>query len=52
LSVQENDEPAQEVFPESERDFFSMAADDVWTFEGGRAVLHTGGKNFPMARVE
>jgi len=52
LSVQENDEAAQEIFPESQRDFFSMVADDVWTFESGRAVLHTGGKDFTGTRVE
>jgi len=52
LSVQENDEAAQEVFPENQRDFFSMTADDVWTFESGRAVLHTGGKDFTGTRVD
>jgi CubicO group peptidase (beta-lactamase class C family) len=52
LSVQENDETVQEIFPESQRDFFSMVADDVWTFESGRAVLHTGGKDFTGTRVE
>jgi CubicO group peptidase (beta-lactamase class C family) len=52
LSVQENDEAAQEIFPESQRDFFSMVADDVWSFESGKVVLHTGGKDFAGTRVE
>jgi len=32
LVVQENAEPAQEICPESERDFFSNVADDTFTF--------------------
>jgi CubicO group peptidase (beta-lactamase class C family) len=58
LSVQENDEPKEDVFPESEKDFFSKTADDVFTFEtddGGRVVrmvLHTGGEKIPLNRIE
>jgi hypothetical protein len=58
LSVQENDEPKQELFPESEKDFFSKLADDVYTFEMDskgrvvRMVLHTGGENIPLNRIE
>jgi CubicO group peptidase (beta-lactamase class C family) len=58
LSVQENDEPRQELFPESERDFFSSTADDVFTFEvdnQGRATrmtLHTGDQNIPIKRID
>lgn len=58
LSIQENDEPKQELFPESEKDFFSRVADDVFTFDvdsQGRATkmtLHTGGKDIPIKRIE
>jgi CubicO group peptidase (beta-lactamase class C family) len=58
LSVQENDEPKQDLLPESETDFFSTAADDVFTFETdgqGRATgmtLHTNGKDIPIKRIE
>jgi len=58
LSVQENDEPKQDVFPESEKDFFSKVADDVLTFETdsqGRAtrmILHTGGRDIPIKRID
>lgn len=58
LSVQENDEPKQDLFPESETRFFSKVAEDVFTFEGdsrGRAtkmILHTGGKNMPFNRID
>jgi CubicO group peptidase (beta-lactamase class C family) len=58
LSVQENDEPKQELFPESERQVFSKTADDVYTFEvdsRGHATmmtLHTGGEDIPLKRVD
>jgi CubicO group peptidase (beta-lactamase class C family) len=58
LSVQENDEPKQELFPESEKDFFSKVADDVFSFEvddQGRAItmtLHTGGKDLALKRID
>jgi CubicO group peptidase (beta-lactamase class C family) len=58
LSVQENEEPKQEVFPESATDFFSKVADDVLTFEmDGRGrvtgmVLHTGGRSIPIKRID
>jgi CubicO group peptidase (beta-lactamase class C family) len=58
LSVQENDEPKQEIFPESERDFFSKVADDVFTFETDsqghttRMILHTGGRDIPIKRMD
>jgi CubicO group peptidase (beta-lactamase class C family) len=58
LSVQENDEPKQELFPESERDFFSKVADDVLTFEmdsqghATRMILHTGGRDIPIKRID
>jgi hypothetical protein len=58
LSVQENDEPKQELFPESERDFFSKAADDVFTFDvddqghATKMTLHTDGKDIPIKRID
>jgi len=58
LWVQENDEPKGELFPESAREFFSKAADDVFTFEvdsQGRAttmILHTGGRDIPIKRID
>ncbi len=58
LSIQENDEPKQELFPESEKDFFSKVADDVFSFEvdnQGRAItmtLHTGGKDLALKRID
>lgn len=59
LSVQENDEPKQELLPESEKDFFSTVADDVYTFEVDaqgrtvRMILHTAeGKDIPLKRID
>jgi CubicO group peptidase (beta-lactamase class C family) len=58
LSVQENDEPKQDLLPESDIDFFSTTADDVYTFETdnqGRVtqmVLHTDGRDIPIKRVQ
>jgi len=58
LSVQENDEPKQELFAESETVFFSKMADDEFTFEldaNGhvtRMVLRTGGREIPIKRVD
>jgi len=49
LSIQENDEPPMEVFPEGELRFFSKNSDDAITFELDGAgsvtqlVIHTGG---------
>jgi CubicO group peptidase (beta-lactamase class C family) len=58
LSVQENDEPKQDLLPESDTDFFSTVADDVYTFvsdKEGRVtamVLHTGGENLEIRRSD
>jgi CubicO group peptidase (beta-lactamase class C family) len=58
LSVQENDEPKGELLPESDTDFFSPTADDVFTFQEdahGRVtgmVLHTGGRDISIKRME
>jgi CubicO group peptidase (beta-lactamase class C family) len=58
LSVQENDEPKGELLPESDADFFSPTADDVFTFQTdaqGRVtgmVLHTGGREIAIKRMD
>jgi len=58
LYVQENDEPKQELGAESDRQFFSKAADDEYSFEfdsAGRVtgmVLPTDGKDLPIKRVD
>jgi CubicO group peptidase (beta-lactamase class C family) len=57
LSIQENDEPKQELFPEGETQFFSKVADDVFTFElnsEGQVtamVLHTDGRKMRIKRI-
>jgi len=56
--VQENDETSQDIFPESEPDFFSTVADDVLRFEvdgnsrAGRVILRTGGREFTALRID
>ena len=58
LSLQENDEPKQELFAESEIKFFSKLNDDEFTFQvdnQGRAttmVLHIAGKDIPLKRID
>jgi CubicO group peptidase (beta-lactamase class C family) len=58
LSIQENDEPKQELFPESDKDFFSKVADDVFTFEVDsqghttKVTLHTGRTDIPLKRID
>ena len=58
LSLQENDEPKEAIFPESQKDFFSKTSDDVLTFEMDsqgrvtRMVLHTGGRDIPIKRID
>jgi CubicO group peptidase (beta-lactamase class C family) len=58
LSLQENDEPKEEIFPESDNEFFSKTTDDELTFESDSAgritrfVLHTGGKDIPIKRID
>jgi CubicO group peptidase (beta-lactamase class C family) len=58
LSVQENDEPKQDLLPESEIDFFSTVADDAYTFQNDSQgnvtgmVLHTGGEDIAIKRFE
>ena len=58
LHVQENDEAPGELYPEAELRFFSKTADDVVTFDldsqgrGARLVVHTGGRDIPVNRME
>ncbi len=58
LSVQENDEPKQDLLPESDTDFLSTTADDVYTFVSDKdghvtsVVLHTGGESIEMKRSD
>jgi CubicO group peptidase (beta-lactamase class C family) len=57
LSVQENDEPKQDLLPESATQFFTVA-DDVYTFETdteGRVtqmILHADGRDIPAKLIE
>jgi len=57
LTVQENDEPKQDLLPESPTQFYTIA-DDVYTFESdaqGHAtqmVLHADGKDIPARPIE
>src|SRR5262249_17950555 len=58
LSVQENDEEKQELFAESQSDFFSKASDDTYTFQfdsdthGVLMILHLDGKDLVFQRLE
>jgi CubicO group peptidase (beta-lactamase class C family) len=58
LFYQEGDEPKSEMFPESDRQFFSKMNDDEFTFEvdaQGRAtriVFHADGRDIPVKRVD
>jgi hypothetical protein len=51
-------EPKQDLLPESDIDFFSTSADDVYTFETDAKghvsgmTLHTDGKDIPIKRVD
>lgn len=53
LSVQENDEPKQELLPESATDFYSANSDDEYTFaaDGSKLVLHADGKDLSFPRM-
>jgi CubicO group peptidase (beta-lactamase class C family) len=58
LSVQENDEPKQELFGETDRDFFAKGNDDAYTFQvdgQGRITsmtLHADGRDIPLKRID
>ena len=58
LFVQENDEPKQELLPESQQDFYSANSSDEYSFQPadeGPArvlVLHLGSKDVELKRVQ
>jgi len=58
LSVKENDEPKQELMPESENDFYSTSSDDRSRFQvdrQGRATgmtWHVDGREIPIKRID
>jgi len=58
LFVQENDEPKQELLPESFQDFYSAISSDECSFkpagEGPAQVmvLHLGGRDVELKRVQ
>jgi CubicO group peptidase (beta-lactamase class C family) len=58
LSVQENDEPKQELFGETDRDFFAKVDEDTYTFEVDAQgqitsmTLNTDGKDIPLKRID
>jgi CubicO group peptidase (beta-lactamase class C family) len=58
LFVQENDEPKQEILPESPQNFYSATSSDEYSFtpEDGNAaqlmVLHADGKDFSLKRQD
>jgi len=58
LTVQEGDGPKQEIFPESQSDFFSKVSDDLVTFQFDsvthaiKMTLHTGGRDILINRLE
>jgi hypothetical protein len=58
LSLQENDEPTQQLMPESDTDFFSTSSDDRVKFQANpdgsvrEMILHLDGKDIAVKRVE
>ena len=58
LSVQENDEPKQDLLPESDTDFFSTVSSDTYSFEinaerrVSTMILHADGKDIPIKRID
>ncbi len=58
LSIQENNEPKQELFAESDKKFFTKVNDDELSFEvdeQGRVnkmVLHVDGRDIPLKRID
>jgi len=57
LTIQENDEPPQDLLPESEANFYSTSSDDTLTFESKdghvtRLVLHLGDRDLPINRLD
>lgn len=58
LSIQENDEPKQELMAESDVDFYSTSSDDTCTFQvdsQGHStvmILHVDGRDIPVKRID
>jgi len=58
LSIQENDEPPEDAFPESDTQFFSKNSDDEISFaldaqkRVTQMVIRTGGRNIPIKRID
>jgi hypothetical protein len=56
--VQENDEPKQELLPESDMDFYSAASEDAFTFDVNAQgqvtgmTLHVDGHDILAKRIE
>lgn len=57
LSVQENDDPKQELFPETATEFFSTTSDDIVSFELDshthvlRMIVHEGSREMLVDRL-
>jgi hypothetical protein len=58
LSLQENQWPKQDLFPESNQHFFSQLGDYEFTFQvdsqghTNKMVLHTRGVDIPIKRID
>lgn len=58
LSLQENDEPKQQLIPESEVDFFSTSSDDTLSFVKDASglvtgmTLHVDGRDIPVKKIK
>lgn len=58
LSIQENDEPKQELMPEGEADFYSASSDDTCTFHvdshghTNGMTLHVDGRDIFINRID
>jgi CubicO group peptidase (beta-lactamase class C family) len=58
LSIQENNEPKQELFAESDKKFFTKVNDDELSFEVdeqgriNKMVLHIDGRDIPLKRID
>jgi hypothetical protein len=52
LMAQATGQPAFEIFPESEVEFFYKVVDATITFSKDRLVLHQGGRDLPGKKIE
>lgn len=51
LTAQDNAEPAQDLMPNSETEFFSTSSADRYTFGPAQLVMHHGGRDVAIPRV-